>query len=200
MKILKRIKTALKISLAMFLICGLLYPLLMTGLAKLIFPSKASGSLLEKDGKVVGSEMVGQDFTNSKLFHPRPSAVFCNTKNDKEKIEPASGSENLAVSNPRLKARVKKDIDKLLKENPGLRKDEIPDDLLTSSGSGLDPHISVKACQIQVNRIAKNTGISKKELNKLIDKHTERKLFGIFGQEKVNVLKLNLDLVAKEEK
>lgn len=200
MKILKKIKTALKVSLAMFVICGLLYPLLMTGLAKVIFPAKASGSLIEKDGKPVGSEMVGQDFTDPKLFHSRPSAVSYNTKSGKEEISLASGSENLAVSNPKLKARVEKDIDKILKENPGLKKEDIPDDLLTSSGSGFDPHISVKSAQIQVNRIAKNTGLSKKDLNKLIDKHTEKKILGIFGQDKVNVLKLNLDLVDMEKK
>lgn len=199
MKILKKIKTALKVSLAMFVICGLLYPLLMTGLAKVIFPAKSSGSLIEKDGKPVGSEMVGQDFTDPKLFHSMPSEVSYNTKSGKEEISLASGSENLAVSNPKLKARVEKDIDKILKENPGLKKEDIPDDLLTSSGSGLDPHISVKSAQIQVNRIAKNTGLSKKDLNKLIDKHTEKKALGIFGQDKVNVLKLNLDLVDMEK-
>lgn len=199
MKILNKIKTALKISLTMFVICGLIYPLLMTGLAKVFFPSQASGNLVEKDGKVVGAEMVGQEFTDPRLFHSRPSAVSYNTNKDKDKIELASGSENMAASNPKLKERVEKDIDEFLKENPTVKKEDIPADLITASGSGLDPHISVKAAEVQVDRIAKNTGISKEKLEKLIKDHTEGKALGIFGEEKVNVLKLNLDLLKEIE-
>ena len=196
--IFKQIKTPLKLSLAMFIICGLIYPMMMTGLSQIIFPQQANGSLIKMDGKVVGSELVGQDFTDERLFHCRPSAVNYNTFTQKEsnkQILPSSGSENLASSNPKLEKRINKDIKKFLQENPTIKKEDIPADIITASGSGLDPHISVDAARVQMDRVSKNTHISKTELEKLIKDNTENKLLGIFGEEKVNVLKLNLSIM-----
>ena len=194
----KQIKTPLKLSLAMFIICGLIYPMMMTGLSQIIFPQQANGSLIKMDGKVVGSELVGQDFTDERLFHCRPSAVNYNTFTQKEgnkQIIPSSGSENLASSNPKLEKRINEDIKKFLQENPTIKKEDIPADIITASGSGLDPHISVDAARVQMDRVSKNTHISKTELEKLIKDNTENKLLGIFGEEKVNVLKLNLSIM-----
>lgn len=196
--IFKQIKTPLKLSLAMFIICGLIYPMMMTGLSQIIFPKQANGSLIKMDGKVVGSELVGQDFTDERLFHCRPSAVNYNTFMQKEgnkQIIPSSGSENLASSNPKLEKRINEDIKKFLQENPTIKKEDIPADIITASGSGLDPHISVDAARVQMDRVSKNTHISKTELEKLIKDNTENKLLGIFGEEKVNVLKLNLSIM-----
>jgi len=196
--IFKQIKTPLKLSLAMFIICGLIYPMMMTGLSQIIFPQQANGSLIKMDGKVVGSELVGQDFTDERLFHCRPSAVNYNTFMQKEgnkQIIPSSGSENLASSNPKLEKRINEDIKKFLQENPTIKKEDIPADIITASGSGLDPHISVDAARVQMDRVSKNTHISKTELEKLIKDNTENKLLGIFGEEKVNVLKLNLSIM-----
>lgn len=196
--IFKQIKTPLKLSLAMFIICGLIYPMMMTGLSQIIFPQQANGSLIKMDGKVVGSELVGQDFTDERLFHCRPSAANYNTFTQKEgnkQIIPSSGSENLASSNPKLEKRINEDIKKFLQENPTIKKEDIPADIITASGSGLDPHISVDAARVQMDRVSKNTHISKTELEKLIKDNTENKLLGIFGEEKVNVLKLNLSIM-----
>lgn len=196
--IFKQIKTPLKLSLAMFIICGLIYPMMMTGLSQIIFPQQANGSLIKMDGKVVGSELVGQDFTDERLFHCRPSAVNYNAFTQKEgnkQIIPSSGSENLASSNPKLEKRINEDIKKFLQENPTIKKEDIPADIITASGSGLDPHISVDAARVQMDRVSKNTHISKTELEKLIKDNTENKLLGIFGEEKVNVLKLNLSIM-----
>lgn len=196
--IFKQIKTPLKLSLAMFIICGLIYPMMMTGLSQIIFPQQANGSLIKMDGKVVGSELVGQDFTDERLFHCRPSAVNYNTFAQKEgnkQIIPSSGSENLASSNPKLEKRINEDIKKFLQKNPTIKKEDIPADIITASGSGLDPHISVDAARVQMDRVSKNTHISKTELKKLIKDNTENKLLGIFGEEKVNVLKLNLSIM-----
>ena len=172
--------------------------MMMTGLSQIIFPQQANGSLIKMDGKVVGSELVGQDFTDERLFHCRPSAVNYNTFTQKEgnkQIIPSSGSENLASSNPKLEKRINEDIKKFLQENPTIKKEDIPADIITASGSGLDPHISVDAARVQMDRVSKNTHISKTELEKLIKDNTENKLLGIFGEEKVNVLKLNLSIM-----
>ena len=195
-----KLKTPFKLSLVMFVICGLIYPTLMTGLSQVIFPHQANGSLIEMDGKVIGSELVGQDFTDERLFHCRPSAVNYNTftQNEKERkgqVLPSSGSENLASSNPKLEKRINDDIEKFLQENPTIKREDIPADIITASGSGLDPHISVDAANVQIDRVSKNTHISKEVLKKLIKDNTENKLLGIFGEEKVNVLKLNLSIM-----
>ena len=195
-----KLKTPFKLSLVMFVICGLIYPTLMIGLSQVIFPHQANGSLIEMDGKVIGSELVGQDFTDERLFHCRPSAVNYNTftqneKESNEQVLPSSGSENLASSNPKLEKRINDDIEKFLQENPTIKREDIPADIITASGSGLDPHISVDAANVQIDRVSKNAHISKDVLKKLIKDNTENKLLGIFGEEKVNVLQLNLSLI-----
>lgn len=195
-----KLKTPFKLSLVMFVICGLIYPTLMTGLSQVIFPHQANGSLIEMDGKVIGSELVGQDFTDERLFHCRPSAVNYNTftqneKESNEQVLPSSGSENLASSNPKLEKRINDDVEEFLQENPTIKREDIPADIITASGSGLDPHISVDAANVQIDRVSKNTHISKDVLKKLIKDNTENKLLGVFGEEKVNVLQLNLSLI-----
>lgn len=198
-KLIKNFRTALIVSLAMFVICGFIYPMILTGVSQLMFPHQANGNLIEIDGKVVGSEFVGQDFTDQRLFHCRPSAYHYNTYTPEQKDEYsglASGSHNYAPSNPALKERLEKDIETFLKENPTIHKEEIPSDIITASGSGLDPHISVEAAKVQRERVCQNTGLSQVKVDDMIKETTEGKVLGIFGEEKVNVLKLNL-LVAK---
>ena len=199
-RLFNKLKTPFKLSLVMFVICGLIYPTLMIGLSQVIFPHQANGSLIEMDGKVIGSELAGQDFTDERLFHCRPSAVNYNTftqneKESNEQVLPSSGSENLASSNPKLEKRINDDVEEFLQENPTIKREDIPADIITASGSGLDPHISVDAANVQIDRVSKNTHISKDVLKKLIKDNTENKLFGIFGEEKVNVLQLNLSLI-----
>lgn len=199
-KYLKSFKTAFFVSIAMYLLCGFAYPMVLTGISQIIFPNQANGSLVEMDGKVVGSTLVGQDFTDERLFHCRPSAYYYNTYTQEDKENGiytglSSGSNNYAVSNPKLKERLNQDIIKFLKENPTITRDEIPSDIITASGSGLDPHISVEAANVQVDRIVKNTQLSEAKVKELIKKNTVGKLFGIFGEETVNVIELNLSLV-----
>lgn len=199
-KYLKSFKTAFYVSIAMYLLCGFAYPMVLTGISQIIFPNQANGSLVEMDGKVVGSTLVGQDFTDERLFHCRPSAYNYNTYTQEDKENGiytglSSGSNNYAVSNPKLKERLNQDIIKFLKENPTITRDEIPSDIITASGSGLDPHISVEAANVQVDRIVKNTQLSEAKVKELIKKNTVGKLFGIFGEETVNVIELNLSLV-----
>lgn len=199
-KYLKSFKTAFCVSIAMYLLCGFAYPMVLTGISQIIFPNQANGSLVEMDGKVVGSTLVGQDFTDERLFHCRPSAYNYNTYTQEDKENGiytglSSGSNNYAVSNPKLKERLNQDIIKFLKENPTITRDEIPSDIITASGSGLDPHISVEAANVQVDRIVKNTQLSEAKVKDLIKKNTVGKLFGIFGEETVNVIELNLSLV-----
>lgn len=199
-KYLKSFKTAFFVSIAMYLLCGFAYPMVLTGISQIIFPNQANGSLVEMDGKVVGSTLVGQDFTDERLFHCRPSAYNYNTYTQEDKENGiytglSSGSNNYAVSNPKLKERLNQDIIKFLKENPTITRDEIPSDIITASGSGLDPHISVEAANVQVDRIVKNTQLSEAKVKELIKKNTVGKLLGIFGEETVNVIELNLSLV-----
>lgn len=201
-KAFKYFKNALVVSIAMFAICGFAYPMVMTGISQIIFPHQANGSLIEENGEVVGSSLVGQDFTDEKLFHCRPSAYNYNTYTEEDKENGdysgvSSGSNNYAPSNPDLENRINEDIEKFLQENPTIEKEDIPSDIITASGSGLDPHISVEAANVQVDRVSENTGLTKKQLKKMIEENTEGKFLGIFGEEKVNVLELNLSL-AKE--
>ena len=199
-KYLKPFKTAFFVSIAMFLLCGFAYPMVLTGISQVIFPNQANGSLVEMDGKVVGSTLVGQDFTDERLFHCRTSAYSYNTYTQEDKENGtytglSSGSNNYAVSNPKLEERLNQDIEQFLKENPTITRDEIPSDIIAASGSGLDPHISVEAANVQVDRIVKNTQLSETKVKELIKQNTAGKLFGIFGEERVNVLELNLSLV-----
>jgi potassium-transporting ATPase KdpC subunit len=181
----KELIFALRFTLVTTLVFGLIYPLVVTGLSKLLFPKQAAGSLIEKNGRVVGSKLIGQSFSADKYFHPRPSAA--GTGYDAS----ASSPSNLAPTNQALIDRVKSDVAKLQQENPGV---PIPTDLVTASGSGLDPEISPAAADFQIPRIAKTRGISVDSLKALVARHTQARTWGIFGEPRVNVLELNLDL------
>jgi K+-transporting ATPase ATPase C chain len=169
------------------LIFGVLYPLSVTGLAQLLFPAQANGSLIRINGRLVGSELLGQSFAAPQYFHSRPSGAGTGYNATQ------SGSTNLGPTNHQLLDRVKSDVEKLHAENPSAA---IPVDLVTVSGSGLDPEISVAAAQFQVNRVARARGMSEAEVQTLLKKHTLRRQFGFLGEPRVRVLELNLDLDA----
>jgi K+-transporting ATPase ATPase C chain len=194
---LSSLRPAIMMIILMTIVTGLAYPLAMTGIAELVFPYQAQGSLIVKNGKVIGSELIGQNFTSDKYFHPRPSATTDTDPNDSTKTIPApynaanSGGSNLAPTAKALVDRVKADVDKLKAENPGA---PIPADLVTTSGSGLDPHISPAAAQFQVPRIAKARNLPEATVSALVAAHTEGALFGLLGEPRVNVLELNLAL------
>ncbi len=195
---------AITVTAVLFVLCGFIYPLAMTGVSQLLFNKQANGSIIQNDGQVVGSELLGQNFTDARYFHGRVSAVNYNTYKPEDKTPDkdgktaysgvASGSANLAPSNPVLAERVKKDIAAFLKANPEVEKESTPADLFTSSGSGLDPHISPQAAEIQIPAISDATGISSDELNKIVDKCTEDRALGVFGEPRVNVLKANIEI------
>jgi K+-transporting ATPase ATPase C chain len=194
---LRQIRPAIVVLVALTLITGLAYPLAMTGIARVLFPRQAQGSLVERDGKVVGSELIGQVFESDKYFHGRPSATTAPDPNDPTKTVPApynaanSGGSNLGPSNKALIDRVQGDIDKLKQENPSM---PVPADLVTTSASGLDPHISPEAALFQVPRIAKARNVPQERIRQLVEDHTEGRLFGLLGEPRVNVLLLNLAL------
>jgi len=194
---LREIRPALVLIIALTLITGLIYPLALTGIAGVIFPYQAQGSLIEKDGAVVGSELIGQVFADEKYFHGRPSATNTPDPNDPTKNVDApynaanSGGSNLGPTNKALIERVKSDVDKLKAENPSAPD---PQDLVTTSGSGLDPHISPEAAFFQVPRIAKARSMPEDRLRQLIAEHVEGRLLGLLGEPRVNVLKLNMAL------
>jgi potassium-transporting ATPase KdpC subunit len=194
---LREIRPAIVVLVALTLITGLAYPLVMTGVAQVIFPYQASGSLIERDSKVVGSELIGQDFTSDKYFHGRVSATTAPDPKDPTKSIPApynaasSGGSNLGPSNKALVDRVQADITKLQKENPGT---PVPVDLVTTSASGLDPDISPEAALFQVPRIAKARNLPEDRIRQLVDDATEGRLLGLLGEPRVNVLKLNIAL------
>ncbi len=191
---------ALGISAVIIVLCGLVYPLLMTGIGQLVFPWQANGSMVMVDGKVVGSELIGQDFTDPRFFQGRVSAVGYNTYPDTQTAEEkgvSSGSANYAPSNPALLDRVKKDLDMFLAAHPGTKMEDIPTDLLTSSGSGLDPDISVQAAQIQIPAISKASGIPESELQSIVEKCTIKRTLGFLGNERVNVFKANIMILQR---
>lgn len=203
---MKIIKKSILVSIVLMVLCGIIYPLAITGISQLIFNRQANGSMIVVDGKVVGSELIGQKFTNPKFFRGRVSSVNYNTYteedmntggNDKVAYSGVgSGSQNLAPSNEVLQERVKNDMKDFLKSNPGVKKEDIPTDLLTSSASGLDPNISPAAAIIQIPEISKASGISETELKKIVDKYTEGKSLGVFGEPRVNVLKVNIEIAS----
>lgn len=191
-------KKAIKLSFVMLLICGILYPLVLTGISQIAFNNKANGSIIEVNGKELGSKIVGQAFEDSRFFKGRPSNVNYNTYEDKNSYKGvATGSSNLAPTNPELVNRIKKDLNKFLEENPSVKLEDIPSDILTQSGSGLDPHISVEGAKVQISRVSKSTGISEGEIQKIVDKNTNSKLLGVFGEKTVNVLGVNIEIAKK---
>lgn len=183
----KQIITAVMFTLLTTLLFGVIYPLGVTGLSRLFFKEKADGSLIVRNGQVIGSKLIGQAFTSDRYFHSRPSAA--GTGYDAG----ASSASNLGPTNQQLVERVKNDVAKLRQENSDK---PIPVDLVTSSGSGLDPDISPAAAEFQVPRIARTRGASPEVLRGLIAKHTQRRQWGILGEPRVNVLELNLELDA----
>jgi K+-transporting ATPase ATPase C chain len=181
----KNLIIAVLMTLVTTILFGLLFPLLITGLAQVLFPKQANGQLITRNGRVVGSRIIGQSFSSSGYFHSRPSSA--GTGYDAG----SSGGSNLGPTNQSLIARVKGDADRLQTENPGA---EIPLDLLTTSGSGLDPHISPEAAEFQVPRVAKERGLSEEVVRGAIRQRTESRQFGLLGEVRVNVLELNLML------
>jgi K+-transporting ATPase ATPase C chain len=202
MKILKK---SIILSVVLLILCGFIYPLAMTGISQLVFHNKANGSIVVVDGKEVGSQLIGQNFTDPRFFRGRVSSVNYNTYTEADTKTDSngktaysgvsSGSQNLAPSNEALTQRVQKDIDDFIKSHPGVKKEAIPTDLLTSSGSGLDPNISPEAAKIQIDSVSRASGIPVSDLEKIVTKHTEGRALGVFGEPRVNVLLVNLEIV-----
>jgi len=194
---LREIRPAIVLLVGLTAITGLAYPLAMTGIAEVLFPKQAQGSLIEKDGKVVGSALIGQEFKDDKYFHGRPSATTAPDPNDSTKTVSApynaanSGGSNLGPTSKPLADRMKEDVDKLKSENPS---QPVPVDLVTTSGSGLDPNISPEAALFQVPRVAKARNIPEAKLRQLVDEHVEGRTLLILGEPRVNILLLNLAL------
>lgn len=186
---MKQLYRAIISTLVLALITGIVYPLVVTGIAKVVFPQQAKGSLIEKNNQIIGSKLIGQKFSAPQYFHPRPSAAG---KNGYDAT--ASAGSNLGPTNKKLINAVKKNIKKVQQENPGVTVDQIPIDMVTASASGLDPHISPAAAMIQVPRVAKARKMDEEIVRKLVDKYSEGRQLGLFGEPRVNVLLLNLAL------
>ena len=196
---LREIRPAILLLLLLTLITGLAYPLLMTEVAGAIFPKQAQGSLIERDGKIIGSALIGQEFKDDKYFHGRPSATTAPDPADSSKTVPApynaanSGASNLGPTSKALADRLKEDVDKLKAENPS---QPVPVDLVTTSASGLDPDISPEGALFQVPRVARARNMSEERVQQLVAENTAGRLGGLLGEPRVNVLELNLALDA----
>lgn len=199
------LRQSLVVTLVLLLLCGLVFPVLLSGISTVIFPSQANGSLVYADGQAVGAANVGQDFTEPYFMKGRPSAYNYNTYYKDEQGNQyyndgsafaglSSGSNNYAPSNPALTERVEADIEAFLEANPDVKREDIPADLMTASGSGLDPHITPESARIQIPALAAASGLSEEKLEQIVADNTEGKLLGIFGEETVNVLGVNLDI------
>ena len=182
----KNLITAVLMTVATTVLLGIIYPLVVTGIARVIFPDKANGQLIQRDGKIVGSRIIGQPFTGPGYFHSRPSAAGTNGYDAAN-----SGGTNLAPTNKTLIERVKQSTDSLQPENPG---SPVPVDLVTTSASGLDPHITPAAADFQVPRVARERGVTEDQVHRLVSKHMEGRQAGFLGEPRVNVLELNLEL------
>lgn len=168
-------------------LCGV-YPIVVTAIGMGLFPDKASGGLISKDGKVIGARLIGQAFTKPEYFHGRPSAAG----NGYDAAN--SGASNLGPTNQKLADTLKSNVDAVLKDNPGLERGKVPTDLVTASASGLDPHVTPEGARVQVERVAKARGATSSDVAALVERHIEGPQWGIFGEAVVNVLLLNLDL------
>jgi potassium-transporting ATPase KdpC subunit len=194
---LREIRPAIVFIAALTLITGVAYPFAITGIAQVLFPYQAQGSLVERDGKVVGSTLIGQEFTSEGYFHGRPSATTAPDPSDSAKTVPApynaanSGGSNLGPTNKALIERVQGDIEKLKQDNPSA---QVPTDLVTASGSGLDPHISPEAALFQAPRVAKARNLPENQVRQLVAEYTSGRFAGLLGEPRVNVLELNLAL------
>lgn len=199
------LRQSLVVTLLLLLLCGFVFPVLLSGISAVIFPSQANGSLVYADGQAVGAAHVGQDFTEAYFMKCRPSAYNYNTYYEDEQGSQyyndgtefagvSSGSNNYAASNPALTEQVEADIEAFLAANPDVKREDIPADLMTASGSGLDPHITPESARIQIPALAAASGLSEEELEQIVADNTEGKLLGIFGEETVNVLGVNLDI------
>jgi K+-transporting ATPase ATPase C chain len=188
---MKNLRTAILMTIATTILLGLVYPLFVTGVAQVIFPGKANGQLIRRrDGVIIGSRIIGQPFSGPGYFHSRPSAAGAAGYD-----AGASSASNLGPTNKTLVDRVKSDVEKLQAENPG---QPVPIDLVTTSASGLDPHISLAAAEFQVPRVARERGLSETDLRQVVAAHTEGRQFGFLGEPRVNVLELNLDLDSRK--
>jgi potassium-transporting ATPase KdpC subunit len=194
---MRHIRPAIVMIVVMTILTGLVYPLVMTGIAQVVFPYQANGSLIVQDGKVIGSELIGQNFTAEKYFHGRPSTTTGPDPNDTTRTIPTpyaadnSSASNLGPTSQALIDRVKEGAAKLAAENPGV---PVPVDLVTTSASGLDPDITPAAALFQVPRVARTRGLPDERLRQLVGDHTTGRLLGLFGEPHVNVLRLNLAL------
>ncbi|VTS24554.1 potassium-transporting ATPase subunit C [Streptococcus pseudoporcinus] len=196
-KICSYIKRPVRLTLLFGAVCGIIYPLLITGLGQFLFPFQANGSQIKLHEEPIGTALIGQEFSSAAFLHGRPSAIHYNTYSREEVATGqrpviTSGSQNLAPSNPKLKARVQQELALFLKENPTVSVKDIPADLVTTSGSGLDPEISPESAKLQIPRIARKTGISPSRLEKIINAHTATKVLGFLGEDRVSVLEVNL--------
>ena len=197
--------------LVMMVLCSLIYPLALTGVSQLTMEAKADGSKVDEEGnlttdtkKAVGSALIGQDFTEDCYFQGRVSSVNYNTYTEEQKENGeyagvASGSYNYGNSNPELEKRMQEDLDEFLKDHPGVKPEDVPAELLTASGSGLDPHISPRSAEVQIPTVAENSGLSEEVVEQIVKDNTEHKTLGVFGEERVNVLGCNLDIKAAME-